>query len=69
MSLVLYYDSKKQLKENIGNRLNFNDPSIFGSDYVSTGVVYGCNRPHITGAKREFFAQITLKDDIIVKVK
>ena len=54
--LVLHYPSKKVLKENIGKRLNYTETSLFGAEYVSTGKLVGCNRPHLTGFKREFFA-------------
>jgi hypothetical protein len=67
--LIFNYESKKQLRENIGNRLNYTETSIFGDEYVSTGKLVGCNRPHLTGFKREFFAEVTLKDDIIMGVK
>ena len=68
MSLVLLYASKKELKENVGNYLKFRDPSIFSPDFTKDGVVYGSNRPHLTGYKREFFANVTLKNGIITKV-
>ena len=35
--LIFNYESKKQLKENIGNRLNYTETSIFGPEYISTG--------------------------------
>ena len=42
---------------------------MFGPEYVETGELVGCNRPHITGHKREFFAEVTLENGIITKVK
>ena len=69
MSLVINYPSKKVLKENLGNQLRFQDHSITQSEYRNTGVVYASNRPHITGHKREFFAQIVLKNNTIISVK
>ena len=66
--LVLHYPSKKVLKENIGKRLNYTETSLFGAEYVSTGKLVGCNRPHLTGFKREFFAEVTLKNNLIKKV-
>lgn len=68
MTLVVYYPSKKELKASVGTRLKASNPSIFDSSVPTNGVVYGCNRPHLTGFKREFFAQITLQDGVIVKV-
>ena len=44
---------------------NFN----FGAEYKSTGSFVGARRPHLLGGGREFFAQITMKDDLIVGVK
>ena len=67
--LIFNYESKKVLKENIGNRLNYTETSLFGPEYIPTGKLVGCNRPHLTGFKREFFAEVTLKDNIITGVK
>lgn len=71
MTLVIDYPSRKILKENIGKPLIFNDPSadIFGVKDYSNSTVVGSNRPSITGHKIEFFAQVTLKEGLIVKVK
>ena len=66
--IVFNYKSKKELKENIGNSLKFIETSLFGNEYVSNGTMTGANRPHITGIGREFFAQVTMKDNLIYKV-
>ena len=66
--LVLDYPSKKELKENIGESLYYMETSMFGLEYTPNGTFCGCNRPHITGHKREFFAQVTMKDGKIFKV-
>ena len=66
--LILLYESKKKLKEKVGNYLKFRDPSIFSSDFNNNGVVYGSNRPYLTGYKREFYANVTLKNGVITKV-
>ncbi len=66
--IVFNYKSKKELKENIGNSLKFIETSLFGNEYVSNGTMTGANRPHITGIGREFFAQVTMKDNLINKV-
>jgi hypothetical protein len=66
--LIFDYASKKDLKAQIGKTLRYRETSMFGSEYKSDGVLTGCNRPHITGHKREFFAQVTMKDGLIVKV-
>jgi len=69
MTLVVNYPSKKNLKENVGKRLSYTETSLFGNEYESNGLLTVANRPHITGLGREFFAQVTMEDDIIVKVK
>lgn len=67
--MILNYETKKELKENIGKELDYTETSMFDAEYKSNGSFAGCNRPHITGYKREFFAEVTMKDDKIVKVK
>ena len=67
--LVLNYSSKKELKENIGKPLKYIETSVFGNEYSSNGILTGSNRPHITGHKREFFASVTIKNNLIEKVK
>lgn len=69
MTLVVKYPSKKVLKENVGNRLRYIETSIFGPEYKSNGTLFVANRPHLTGQGREFFAQVTMENDLIVKVK
>jgi|TARA_B110000503_G_C6928130_1_gene321607 hypothetical protein len=70
MTMIIFnYPSKKVLKENVGQRLNFIETSLFGAEYVRTGTMVGANRPHITGQGREFFASVTMKDGLIVSVK
>ena len=69
--MIINYESKKELKENIGNRLRYTETSFFGEEYESNGSFAGCNRPHDprgTG-KREFFAEVTMVDDLISEVK
>jgi len=67
--LIFNYSSKKELKENIGKPLNYIETSMFGPEYEDNGKLTGCNRPHLTGHKREFFASVELKDGLITKVK
>jgi len=67
--MLLNYKSKKVLKENVGQPLRYTETSLFGAEYRSTGKFVGANRPHITGMGREFFAEVTMVDDLIVKVK
>mgnify|MGYP003117611988 CR=1 FL=1 len=67
--LLTGYASKKELKECIGKPLKFHETSLFGAEYKSTGSFVGARRPHLLGGGREFFARITMKDDLIVGVK
>ena len=67
--IVIPYISKMALKESVGKRLHFIETSLFGMEYVSTGKITGANRPHIAGVGKEFFAKVTMKDDIIIKVE
>ena len=67
--LIFNYSSKKELKANIGKKLNYKETSIFGLEYKSNGILVGSNRPHSTSnSGREFFAEVTLKNNLIVKV-
>lgn len=67
--LLFNYKSKKELKENIGQPLDYTETSLFGNEYTSNGTLVGSNRPQITGIKgREFFASVVMENDVIVKV-
>mgnify|MGYP003654746851 CR=1 FL=1 len=68
MTIIFIYESKKQLKENIGQRLKYIETSMFGDEYRPDGMLTGANRPHITGIGREFFSNVTMKDGLITKV-
>ena len=68
--MILNYKSKKQIKENIGQPLNYTETSIFGNEYKSNGVLVGSKRPQVTNNEgREFFASITIENDLIKSVK
>ena len=67
--LVFDYDSKKALKECIGQPLRYIETSMFGAEYRPDGVLTGANRPHITGRGREFFANVTMQGGLIKSVK
>tara|TARA_R110000751_G_scaffold299911_1_gene411422 strand:+ start:553 stop:759 length:207 start_codon:yes stop_codon:yes gene_type:complete len=66
--LIFDYATKKELKASVGEPLRYIETSMFGEEYRRDGVLAGCNRPHMTGHKREFFAQATMKDGKIHKV-
>ena len=67
--IILNYKSKKELKEHIGQRLQYIETSLFGPEYKRDGVLVGANRPHITGQGREFFASVAMRDGLIQGVK
>lgn len=67
--IVFNYPSKKVLKENVGQPLQYIETSMFGDEYVRDGQLTGANRPHITGLGREFFAVVTMRDGKIAGVK
>lgn len=62
--LVLKYLTKKSLKASIGEPLYYSETSLFGPEYTTNGDVWGTNHP-----KRSWFAQITMKNGLIHKVK
>ena len=61
--LQLCYETKKELKANIGNELDYIETSMFGEEYKSTGTITGCNK------KRSWFANVTIEDNKITRVK
>ena len=67
--IIFNYKSKKELKESIGQHLDYIETSIFGAEYVRDGYMVGANRPHITGKGREFFAEVTMVNGFIKAVK
>ena len=67
--LILDYPSKKALRECKGQPLRFQETSVFGPEYKPTGWLTGSNRPHLTGHKREFFANVLMMDGLIAGVK
>lgn len=67
--IIFNYESKKQLKENIGKPLRYIETSLFGPEYRPNGMLTGANRPHITGRGREFFANVTMENGLIKGVK
>lgn len=69
MSLVVVYSSKKELKAKVGQPLRYIETSVFGNEYAPNGMLFVANRPHITGIGREFFAQVTMRDGLIAKVR
>ena len=67
--LLFIYPSKKDMKAHIGQRLRYEETSLFGIEYIADGVIVGANRPHMTGMGREFFAEVTMQAGLIKEVK
>jgi len=61
--IQLLYETKKELKENVGSELEYIETSFFGEEYKSTGTITGCNK------KRSWFANVIMQDDKIIQVK
>lgn len=68
MTMLVYYKSKKELKEQVGKPLKYVETSLFGPEYMDNGVFTVANIPHITGMGREFFAIVYMKNGLIKKV-
>ena len=64
------YASKKELKEHIGKPLRYEETSLFGAQYRATGTIYLARRPHLCDPPggREFFAEVVMKDGLILRV-
>jgi hypothetical protein len=67
--MIAHYTSKKALAECIGQRLRYQETSMFGPEFKADGEFCVSNRPSITGIKgREFFATVRMADGLIAKV-
>jgi len=62
MTITVHYNTKKDLKNNIGQELDYTETNIFKDEYTENGVVIGCD------INRKFFAKITIENNIIKKV-
>ncbi len=60
------YQTKKSLKESVGQPLNYEETSMFGPEYKETGkfCVVGPS-PY----NRKWFAEVTMENGLIKKVK
>ena len=74
--MIFNYKSKKEMKESIGQPLDYTETSFFGLEYKADGTFVGCNRPYspeypkFSQRKgREFFASVTMKGGLIRVVK
>ena len=66
--MLLNYESKKQLKECVGEPLKYEETSFFGPEFKENGVFCGAHRPAIQGYGKEFFAEITMENGLIKSV-
>ena len=75
--IIVNYKSKKDLKKEIGKKLDYTETSMFGNEYKSNGKFSACNRPSINSVlihrgilrAREFFTTITIENDLIKSVE
>ena len=75
--IIVNYKSKKDLKNEIGKKLDYTETSMFGNEYKSNGTFSACNRPSINSVlinrgilrAREFFTTITIENDLIKSVE
>lgn len=74
--MILNYKSKKELKGKVGEKLDYTETSMFGAEFSSNGSFSGCNRPYSPEYPkfeqrkgREFFARVTMENDLIKDVK
>lgn len=58
------YKSKKELKENVGKPLSYNETSFFGTEYKATGKLTVADY----SPQRKWFATVEMKDGLITKV-
>jgi hypothetical protein len=63
--LQAVYKTKKALKESIGESLNYIETSIFGPEYKSDGTFVVAD----SSPQRKWYAEVTMKNNIITKVK
>ena len=74
--LVHGYKSKKELAACVGQRLNYEETSLFGSEFKPDGKNTVAHRPLLIrdpkarkGAGREFFAVVHCSNGLITKVE
>ena len=70
--MLVNYESKKALKAAIGQKLVYRETSMFGEEFKDNGSFVVAYRPQLwknANGGREFFAQVTMKDGLIFKVK
>jgi len=61
------YKTKKELKQAVGQELRYVETSMFGAEYKENGTF--CVVGPCAYTKRTWFAEVTMKDGKIAKVK
>jgi hypothetical protein len=68
--LLMGYKTKKELRESVGDLLDYMETSMFGDEYLNDGSFLAAHRPAVTKLPgREFFAKITMVNGLIAKVE
>lgn len=60
------YKAKKDLKASVGQPLRYTETSLFGNEYKPTGT-FCLVGP--SAYERKWYAQVTMENDVIKKVK
>ncbi len=63
--LIFNYPTKKELRTHVGKKLSYHETSVFGKEYLSNGRFVGTHKE----VNPTWFAWVTMKNDIIVKVE
>lgn len=61
------YRTKKELKKAVGQRLKYYETSLFGTEYRPNGTITVVGPDAYRN--RKWYAQVTLKEGVIVDVK
>ena len=63
--IQVFYKNKKELKAQIGKPLFYKETSFFGDEYKANGTFCVADG----SPQRKWFAEVTMKDNLIAKVK
>jgi hypothetical protein len=63
--LAANYKTKKELRENVGKPLRYEETSMFGAEYSDNGTLTVVGP---SAYERKWYANITMKDGLIAKV-
>lgn len=72
MTILVCYPSKKNLKEQVGQFLNYKETSFHGPEFTGNGKFIVAYRPSVwrhPAGGREFFATVVMVDGKINKVE